>query len=271
MSKPKGYPKDARKGPDGLMRDGRGRICTEWGDRFYDGPILWNPPKVDIPADARDALPGLWDGARQVWECIWIAYHGIVGSIAGDAIWPREHKLLGDWVRNAELMLRRIILIAALTLEPAPLKPLKPAPARKTGARAKTQRTGVVLDNPETWQTSFRLFPSRRDPTQPRSRRRRTGTPRRPTARGYALRVEAMRRVIARREVYALRTARRLQRIALANRTANSPRELNVATWTFHPSERTHGKHLVEETMRLVQPLACRAVEAFNRRHLEPG
>jgi hypothetical protein len=239
----------------------------------YGGHRHWQPPpRPALPADTREALPKLWDEAKTVWNAMWLAFGDVAYTIAGDHILPATHKLMGDWVRNAELLVRRIILIASLTLDLAPLKPVKRDASPRSARPAKPRALKPVTpDNPETWRTSFRLFPCAARASRSRRARCATATPRRVTARGYALRIEAMRRVIRDREAYALRTARRFQRLAAANRTANQPRDIGVASWSYHPLDRTPGKHVIEEAMRLAQPLAFRVTDDWNRRYVEPG
>jgi hypothetical protein len=234
------------------------------------GHLQWRPPTAEIPADPREALPSLWEQAGETWQAMWLAFGDVAFSIAGDAIKPLTHKLMGDWVRNVELLVRRIIIIAALTLELAPLKPRSSKSAPQP-VRAPRAPQAVTPDNPETWKTSFRLFPRAFRTSPPRHARRATGSARRPTARGYALRIEALRRVIGRREACAIRAARRFQRIAAANRSANQPRAIEIAPFSFHPRDRTTGKHAIAVPMRLAQPLAFRVTDDWNRRYVEPG
>jgi hypothetical protein len=137
--------------------------------------------------------------------------------------WMRalDHRALGHTLRDLEKLVRRAIRVDAEDLDLPPLRPRPPRtprPRRPSNEAAQSLR-GAEPDLPATWQASFHMQPPRRG--KPRARKRKEPAERRP-CRGYAVRIEALRRVICDPHAYALRYARRLARIAQANARAQA-------------------------------------------------
>jgi len=212
------------------------------------------------PLRIEDPLPGLWSYAVMIW-------YELTGDLVGHSsaelmrrqyISGNSHRIIGDWLRNLEKLVRRILLIAALALD---LKPAKPAPRRPWGAPG--FRTEIWSD-PTSWRVSFHMLERgrsarrarigkrrRRDPEDPADWR----SPARPAWR-FARRIEALRRVLSFQQDAARRLARQLARIRARNAAANTPRRLKLAVWDFTPERRTTGKHAIAEPMSFADPLS---------------
>ena len=230
------------------------------------GPDLLAP--VDAPSP-HDRLPGLWAYAGMVWEQLTDLFGAPLDLIAQEYISKQKHRRLGDWLRNVEGLVRRILLLAALTLQLAPVK----AAAPRTWGIGRFHRTW--WDDPLTWKVSFRVLRSRPEPRPAPVKPRKKKDPddestwRSPArwTRPMAKRIEALRRAIRYRDDHIRRLARRLARIKAANKTANEPRTLGTRLFDFHPDRRTPGKHAVARGTYVVAPLLELAVARWN----EPG
>lgn len=123
-----------------------------------------------------------------------VASQGLIGISA--------HNMLSAWLRCAEAMLRRLVLIEAAAL-PAP------APAKQRPPRQRARRLmRFHPDQPEAWRVSFRVFAPARAKASAR-----TVPARRMLARSawpLAERYEALLRVINAPMPFAARAARRL-------------------------------------------------------------
>jgi hypothetical protein len=209
-----------------------------------------------------DPLPGLWDFAGMVHEEICMLF-GEPGELATKGyINRRSHRILGDWLRNLELLVRRLLLIAALAFDPGALCSHGAKPQRERGTRL------VWSDRPEGWVARFRVFPkkqSRRHIRKERDPDKRV--PQFPNPWPMARRIEALRRVLANPDRRAHRLALHLARIRLANAKANAPRIFSLRRWDFSPAKRTSGKFAVNEAMQVAQPIA----EQVLARWQEPG
>lgn len=138
------------------------------------------------------------------------------------------YKQLASWLRCAEAMLRRLLLIEAAALA----KPNTRQRAHKKRQRVR-RRVEFWPDKPEDWRVSFRCFlgppaPRRRARAtlqQPPARRRRSKQQFR-DAWPLALRYEALLRAYNNPEPYARRLAHRLRANPLgANRLLQAPPE----------------------------------------------
>ncbi len=230
------------------------------------------PPALPpaLPDNPREALPGLWDFARRVWNEICALWADPVTLLRQEYLSRRSYRACADWVRNLEDLVRRIVIVAALSVRLAPLRPAPPGPCPRPWGEPRFQRT--LWHDPTTWKVAFSMFPARRVSedaaefvvARTRKRRREFSLP---TA-GLARRIEALRRVISWKESYAARFARFLERVRARNRTTNGePREFHLPSCDFTWERRTSGKYGVRDGMLTVHPLAVRALEIWN----EPG
>jgi hypothetical protein len=87
------------------------------------------------------------------------------------------------------------------------------------------------------------------------------------SAAGLARRIEALRRVLERKDRYVQRFARTLARIKKNNASANAPRSIGVRPWRFRWQRRTTGRFAVSDAMAIANPLAERAAALWH----EPG
>jgi hypothetical protein len=174
------------------------------------------------PKTTRNSLPSLWEQAVTLWKDLVLGF--------GDAAllmrwgWMRAlyHRVLGHELRDLEKIVRRAIRADARELE---LPPLRPRAKRRASSPPQSNQDmprfrRSYSDDCTTWKVSFRM--SVADPRKHRSPRKRSALrtydpeTRRP-CRGYALRIEALRRAINYRKDYVTRYARRLARIREAN------------------------------------------------------
>jgi hypothetical protein len=204
-----------------------------------------------------DRLPGLWDYAAMVWDQMCGVFGSSLELIDAEYISKDSHRLLRDWLCNLEKLVRHIVFVAAIAMKLAPAKP-----AAGPWGPGRFQRTW--WDDPLTWKVSFRMLALKR---KARPKPVRAGqaagadddTPFRSPARlakPLALRIEAVRRVLADHPAHVARFARQLARIKAGNAAANQPRKLFLPRWSFAPERRTSGIHAVARGMMIAQPLA---------------
>lgn len=180
-----------------------------------------------------------------------------------------EHRRLTDLIRHLELLARRLILAAALALNLI----LRP---KDTKTRAPRRRRRILLwpDRPYGWRANFTMMPARkaedaisyvRPPANPTPSRTVPSFP-------LARRLEAVRRVLAKPDIYVRRFAIRLTRIAQQNDIANRPRHFALRAWRPLDERRlpTLGCRFVATGMETVQPLAESALERWNQA-ADPG
>jgi hypothetical protein len=160
---------------------------------------------ITAPSSPRQAPLALW----RIAQVFLAALHHLFGApedVAREGYLPRARRQqLAGWLRSGEAMLRRLLLIEAAALEPAP-----PAAWRLRAPRTR-RLVEHKPDAPENWRVSFRCFPPAR---------RRAGKPRRATparrrdaadAWPAAERYEALLRAYNDPTPYARRLARRLR------------------------------------------------------------
>lgn len=238
---------------------------------------------VPAPDPLTDPMPDLWEWAAFI-------YHEITSSwdtprVMGDNGWypRRRHRLLRDWVRHLEILVRRILIAAALaiTLPPprAHASPRTPPNVPQRHGAASPILSAIEMarrlpPNPrlsQNWPTRFSIFPAQRTTSRRRIHRRREPTARElhsefethaVCARSIALRLESLRRIIAEPHIAARRVVRTLARIKARNLTANAPRIPFLAPWIFAVRNGCPGSRLIDDPMRIAQPLA---EEAYDR------
>lgn len=119
----------------------------------------------------------------------------------------KPYQLLASWLRCAEAMLRRLLLIEAAAF---------PKPNTRPLLWAKRPRTRTLryfqAEKPEDWRVSFRCF----DPPALAARRKRRGKTEKRFYSAWPLaeRYEALLRVFENPEPFARRLARRLHAVA---------------------------------------------------------
>jgi hypothetical protein len=153
----------------------------------------------------RNAPIALWRIAQAFITTLFNVFGAPEEIAAQDTLTPKSHRLLCDWLRVGEALLRRLLLIeAAHCAKPNVRPPLRPQRARI--------RKVVAFDaeHPEEWRVSFRCVLDRRRP-----RRRNAGAPRKAAKRFHsawplAERAEALLRAYNDPGPYARRLARRL-------------------------------------------------------------
>lgn len=168
----------------------------------------------------------------------------------------RIHKdgfnLLAGMVRCIEMLLRRMLILAAAALDVSPSKP-------RSGQHKPSAPKPFVLDDATTWRVRFKLYDA--DPQRPRSSGRRRKLPDRDVyastqpgtdahlamkqaffeaatrpVLGLAKRIEAIRRIINNVPRAALRAARTLQRVHARLKSNKPPYiRLDAYPWTRKP------------------------------------
>ena len=238
-----------------------------WQPNFYAAA---DPsPDALAPADApgpHDQLTWLWRSAHLMLGRLADLFGTPVDLIRQEYVPTKTHSLLGDWIRNLESLVRRILLVAAFALE---LPALKSRTAKGPQGVARFKRTW--WDDPNTWQVSFRTFmpgnPERI--TQVRGRGWRSPTKR---TRQMAMRLEALRRAIRFRNDHIRRLARRLARMREHNRTTNGPPRLFAVKpfyYRYEPKHRATARHAVARSQFIVEPLLAAALNRWQPQ--EPG
>jgi hypothetical protein len=262
---------------EGLVRDAWGRMLTATGDRFYPNGYVWQAPPVSIPDASRDVLPELWETCAVIWQNLILAFGGPVDLVRWIFIRAKTHRAIGHWVRHLEELVRRTILIDALTREPPQLRQRPARPKRNAmpaSADAMPRFRSTSRHDPSTWKVCFRM--TKPAPEQTRRRRRRLARAKfNPRAlrrsKPYALRIEALRRAIQYREAHVQRHALRLARMAQANRRANDPRELSIPRFDYRPERRSIGMHAVIPYLPRANAVAWREIALWNAKYAEPG
>ena len=207
-------------------------------------------------------LHAVWRDASLMWSTLCDVFETPASLAACEYIPRHEHRMINDWVYHLELLIHRLVLVAALALNIV----LRPIAARAPRVR---KRRHVLLwpARPEAWPARFRMMRRRghtgdrdRDRTRKSSRTQPAIVPSFPLAR----RLEAARRVLANPDAYIRRFAIRLGRIAERNARANAPRYFRLRTWADTPRRPTTGWQMISEPMNIIYPLACDSVDAWN-------
>lgn len=224
-----------------------------------------------VRAIMQPKLPGplhaVWTNAREVWATLCDVFDTPASLAEREYIPRNEHTLINDWVYHLELLVHRLVLVGALALNFV----LRPSPPRDPRAR-KRRRILLWPARPECWPARFRMM--RGGPRhvhaadRPRvvARWKPAVMPSFPLAR----RLEAMRRVLANPAARIRRFAIQLARVAERNARANTPRRFRLRAWTEMPRHLTTGRRMIITPMRIVHPLACDLVDAWNEA-AEPG
>jgi hypothetical protein len=169
----------------------------------------------------RNSLPSLWEQAVTLWNDLVLGFGNSALLMRRGWMRALEHRALGHWLRDLEKLVRRAIRADVEDLDLPPLRPRAPRPKRpQRHSNEDTQSfRGAEPDLPATWKACFHMQPP--PWSKHRTRTRKEPAERRP-CRGYAVRIEALRRVISDRDAYVLRYARRLAHIAEASARAQA-------------------------------------------------
>jgi hypothetical protein len=175
--------------------------------------------------DRATRLAALWKECISLWRNLVLGFGHPVDLMRWGRMRALEHRGLGHWLRDLEALVRRAITSDALTRD-VPASDLhahrKRADRRRTPPASPEDMPRFrrsYRDDPTTWKVSFRMSKREYDPARRRKRRRsprNTDPEARRPCRGYAFRIEALRRVIVNREAVVMRHARRLTRLAEA-------------------------------------------------------
>lgn len=230
----------------------------------------YRPTPVELPEAAADAVPELrsyaafiWDAACNLFGCS----RTLVNRVRAPHDFMRQAR---DWIGNLELLVRRMLLIMALSLKLAPVRKRKPAGPR---GHART----ASWSTPDSWRVTFRMMRYSKPETDEDMDGALHEPPPAPvkTYSGrtapLARRLEALRRAISFHGAYAQRLARRLARIRAKDALANAPRVIRLKPWDFNPWRDTRGMRAIHDGMRLAQPLAERELAIWQPELLQPG
>lgn len=168
------------------------------------------------PSPIRRAPIDLWRVAEAFLQTLQMLFGEPKDIARNSIVTALAHRTLASWLRSAEAMLRRLLLIEAAALPTPNMLPPSRRLARKT-LRVRRQAE-FWPDKPEDWRVSFRCFLTERrrlagiwlglTPTCQRGRRRsiqfRNAWP-------LAERYEALLRVFENPEPFARRLSRRLR------------------------------------------------------------
>jgi hypothetical protein len=213
----------------------------------------------------RNSLPSLWEQAVALWKELVLGYGRPKDFMRWGRMRALYHRSVGHCLREIEKIVRRAIRTDAEDLDLPPLKPLPKRPKRPSGRplpASPEDRLAHRAPDPAdatTWKVTFRMTPRVYDPARKRCTRNPPNLD--PEAlrpcRGYAFRIEALRRVIANRDAYVQRHARRLARIEEARIEA-----------VCAPMRR----YLEEKSRQAAaSPEAAPQTTPRNAKHVEPG
>jgi len=232
----------------------------------YDYPP-YRPKPVELPEKPVDAVPELREFAAMVWGEVVMVFGSSRDLMRGVTLPANCVRLARDWLRNLELLVRRMILILALSKTLPPPKPWGRAAHEPREPRIPA-KDWLACD---TWKASFRMMPRAPRPGRVSGVRK---PPRwrffRLTA-GIARRIEALRRTIGHHHACARRFARTLARWQAKEAQRNDRRVMRAKAWDFHPHRDSKGMRAVNDGMRLAFPLAERALAIWQGELIEPG
>lgn len=168
------------------------------------------PPATDTPP--RAAPLALWRVAQAFLNTLYNLFGAPEDVAAKHTLLREAHARMASWLRCAEALLRRLLLIEAAALAAAPLA--RKAVGKMPAARVR-RAMSFDADKPEAWRVSFRCFNAAdlraRGPRPMRqSDPRRAAMARFRSAWPLAERYEALIRVFNAPAAYARRLARRL-------------------------------------------------------------
>ena len=207
----------------------------------------------------------VWRRARAIFLQFFDRHDtSIIALAERDYVFRAEHRKMSDWVHHLEVLVRWLILTAALAIR-ITLKPRDPKP------RKAKRRLHIIWDNkPSTWvRLSFSIFPRTTRSTRTRSA---SAKPQSRFARTLPLarRLEALRRILVAPEASARRAAFHLARLKTANRTSNQPRALVMNGAPPRKRAISRGQMAAESALEKLMPLCEDRMDTWNRAP-EPG
>jgi hypothetical protein len=213
--------------------------------------------------ETRDTVHGLREAAAGVWSQACQLFGPPDELTRRGFVSGNTHRLMIDWVRSLELLVRRIIIIMALNLQLAPTS--------SRGASSHSLATRPFAPAVTTFRVTRRASSGGRhaDPATHDHPPPALDQPVRVQA--MARRMEALRRAIWHSRRYAQRFARHLARIAAHNDAGGELHLIHVRPWAIHSSRLTSGQFAVNESMITATELARRLTDAFSDRWIEPG
>lgn len=113
-------------------------------------------------SSTRTAPPALWRIAGVFLRTLHMLFGDPTAVAERHTLTGKAHAQMASWLRCAEAMLRRLILIEASAIAKPNTRPLlKPR-------RSRTRKLMMFTpEDPQKWRTSFRLFLDRRHPRRP--------------------------------------------------------------------------------------------------------
>jgi hypothetical protein len=166
-------------------------------------------------------LAALWKECIAGWRELVLGFGRSIDLMRWGRMRALYHRALGHTLRELEHLVRRAVESDALTriVPPPRLHRRKRPDRRRTPPASPEDRLLLRAPDPTdaaTWKVSFRMTPRVYDPARKRYKRKSRPVydpeAQRP-CRGYAFRIEALRRVISQREAFVVRYARRLARL----------------------------------------------------------
>jgi hypothetical protein len=214
----------------------------------------------DAPQRERNVLASAWTGARQVLDCVIDLLDPPAAIAASGTVGYNTRQVMRDWLRNLEILIRRLLFITALGL-------VLPPPRRSDGRGARREPQPFAPGDPSTWKVGLRFFRTSSVARESVASQKSRDDQAEYAALPFALRLEALCRIIAKPEQRARSIARKLQRIRAANVGRNAPRGFAVRQWHIHRSRRTPAQDFITELMDGTESLA----ERWLARWQEPG
>lgn len=224
---------------------------------------MTEPDQTKPDESPAEAAPALIREASDIWVEI-CGFFGAPHELYRRAFhYPRSHRLATDWIRCLEILVRRIILIMALALDP----PRRSAGAGATSAHAAPKKPF------RPHRPVFTVLLPVPDP-EPDARERENGGVRPPIrtypTRALARRLDALFQAIRHPEAFARRTASRLAHIATLKREPGRP-QIGLRPWWIKPTERTSGQERTYDLIERAQRIAQRGLDAWHARLPELG
>jgi len=110
-------------------------------------------------SDQRKAPLHLWRAASALLNTLFALFGGPEKLAAKHTLTAAAHKLASDWLRTAEALMRRLLLIEASAY------PVPPASSRQRRKSARQRKLmSFDADKPENWRVSFRCILERQRP-----------------------------------------------------------------------------------------------------------
>lgn len=217
---------------------------------------MTEPDQTEHNESPAEAAPALIREASDIWVEI-CGFFGAPHELYRRAFhYPRSHRLATDWIRCLEILVRRIILIMALALDP---------PRRSAGAG----NTSTCVAPKKPFRPHRPVFTVLLPVPDPEPDTRERGGVRPPIrtyrTRALARRLDALFQAIRYPEAFARRTASRLAHIATLKREPDRP-QIGLRPWWIKPSERTSGEERTYDLIERAQRIAQRGLDGWHAR-----